>query len=198
MSSRSAYGEQHAARHHAPEHPVPRRRDGRPRARSSKRINESLLSTLAACGDVNRNVIASPTPAYTKAREAGVSPTRTASRCARAADARPTAPSGSTASSSTPTTRANKNFEDPLYGKTYLPRKFKVAFVIPPVNDMDVFTNCLGFIAVVEDDQLSATTSWSAAAWAARTATSRLTRASADVIGFFTPRQMSWTSRRPC
>src|SRR6266540_7248589 len=34
-----------------------------------KRINECLLSTLAACGDVNRNVTASPTPAYTKARE---------------------------------------------------------------------------------------------------------------------------------
>src|SRR5215204_3692305 len=34
-----------------------------------KKINESLLSTLAACGDVNRNVTASPTPAYTKARE---------------------------------------------------------------------------------------------------------------------------------
>ena len=34
-----------------------------------KRINESLLSTLAACGDINRNVTASPTPAYSKARE---------------------------------------------------------------------------------------------------------------------------------
>src|SRR6266567_2366835 len=34
-----------------------------------KKINESLLSTLAACGDVNRNVLAPPTPAYSKARE---------------------------------------------------------------------------------------------------------------------------------
>ncbi len=34
-----------------------------------REINECLLSTLAACGDVNRNVMASPTPAYTKARE---------------------------------------------------------------------------------------------------------------------------------
>ncbi|MEI9961237.1 MAG: hypothetical protein WDM76_08975 [Limisphaerales bacterium] len=33
------------------------------------KINESLLSTLAACGDVNRNVMAAPTPAYTQARE---------------------------------------------------------------------------------------------------------------------------------
>jgi hypothetical protein len=38
---------------------------------------------------------------------------------------------------------SNKNFVDPLYGKTYLPRKFKTAFAIPPLNDIDVFTNDL-------------------------------------------------------
>src|SRR6185295_15281383 len=48
----------------------------------------------------------------------------------------------------------NKAYTDPLYGKTYLPRKFKTAFVIPPVNDVDILTNDLGFIAVVENDQL--------------------------------------------
>ena len=118
-----------------------------------KKINESLLSTLAACGDVNRNVLAPPIPAYTKAREAVYRD------CVRVADAL------------TPQTRAyyaiwidgfqlktddpfNQAFEDPLYGKTYLPRKFKVAFAIPPVNDTDVYTNCLGLIAVVENDEL--------------------------------------------
>src|ERR1044071_2064924 len=118
-----------------------------------KKINEALLSTLAACGDVNRNVLAPPTPAYTKAREEGYRD------CVRVADAL------------RPQTRAyhaiwidgfqlkiddpfNKDFVDPLYGKTYLPRKFKVAFVIPPVNDLDVFTNDLGFIAIVENDKL--------------------------------------------
>lgn len=118
-----------------------------------KKINESLLSTLAACGDVNRNVIASPTPAITKAREQVY------------ADAY------ATAMALAPKTKAyssiwldgvqlnlddaeNKNFNDPLYGQTYLPRKFKAAFVIPPVNDMDVFTNDLGFIAIVEGDKL--------------------------------------------
>jgi len=118
-----------------------------------KKINESLLSTLAACGDVNRNVLAPPIPAYTKAREAVYHD------CLRVADAL------------TPQTRAyyaiwidgfqlktddpfNQAFVDPLYGKTYLPRKFKVAFAIPPVNDVDVYTNCLGLIAIVENDQL--------------------------------------------
>jgi sulfite reductase (NADPH) hemoprotein beta-component len=118
-----------------------------------KKINESLLSTLAACGDVNRNVLAPPTPAYTRARE------QVFADCYKVAMAL------------APRTKAyhsiwidgvqldneaaeNKEFVDPLYGKTYLPRKFKTAFVIPPVNDLDVLTNCLGFIAIVENDQL--------------------------------------------
>jgi len=117
------------------------------------KINESLLSTLAACGDVNRNVLAPPTPAYTKAREEVF------------ADAH------KVAMAVAPQTKAyhsiwidgaqldnaaaeNRDFVDPLYGKTYLPRKFKIAFVIPPVNDLDIFTNCLGFIAIVENDKL--------------------------------------------
>jgi len=118
-----------------------------------KRINESLLSTLAACGDVNRNVMAPPTPATTRARA------EVFADAVRVADAL------------RPQTAAyhaiwidnvqldlddpvHRGFVDPLYGRTYLPRKFKVAFVIPPVNDMDVFTNDLGFIAVVEHDRL--------------------------------------------
>jgi sulfite reductase (NADPH) hemoprotein beta-component len=47
--------------------------------------------------------------------------------------------------------KRNSDFVDPLYGKTYLPRKFKTAFAIPPINDIDIFTNDRGFIAVVED-----------------------------------------------
>ena len=39
---------------------------------------------------------------------------------------------------------------DPLYGPTYLPRKFKIAFAVPPLNDTDIFTNCLGFVAIAD------------------------------------------------
>jgi sulfite reductase (NADPH) hemoprotein beta-component len=49
----------------------------------------------------------------------------------------------------------NKDFVDPLYGKSYLPRKFKVAFAIPPSNDTDVFTNDVGLIALFENDRLA-------------------------------------------
>lgn len=118
-----------------------------------KSINESLLSTLSACGDVNRNVLAPPTPAYTRARDVVFAD------CLRIADAlRPRTKAyhsiwvdGEQLDLNAP---ENKNFVDPLYGKTYLPRKFKTAFAIPPVNDIDIFANDLGFIAIVEDDRL--------------------------------------------
>ena len=118
-----------------------------------KGINDALATTLAACGDVNRNVMASPTPA-TSALVESVQ-----------ADAR------KVSDALLPQTKAYhqiwvegvalnlqdetaKDFVDPLYGKTYLPRKFKTAFVIPPVNDIDVYTNCLGFVAIVENGAL--------------------------------------------
>ncbi|HET8806952.1 MAG TPA: NADPH-dependent assimilatory sulfite reductase hemoprotein subunit [Methylophaga sp.] len=44
--------------------------------------------------------------------------------------------------------------EEPVYGPLYLPRKFKVGFVIPPVNDIDVFAQDVGFIAVIKNNQL--------------------------------------------
>jgi len=119
-----------------------------------KSINESLLSTLAACGDVNRNVIAPPTPAYTRAREQVFEDCH---RVAMALAPKTTAYhaiwiDGVQLNLDDP---ANKDFVDPLYGKTYLPRKFKTAFVIPPLNDIDVFTNDLGFIAIVENDRVT-------------------------------------------
>lgn len=118
-----------------------------------KRINESLLSTLAACGDVNRNVLAPPTPAYTKAREAVFDD------CQKVAHA--LAPKTAAYHSIwidgvqlNLNDEQNKNFVDPLYGKMYLPRKFKTAFAIPPLNDVDLFSNDLGFIAIVENEEL--------------------------------------------
>ena len=44
--------------------------------------------------------------------------------------------------------------EEPIYGKTYLPQKYKVAVAIPPCNDVDVFAHCCGFIAIIQDGRL--------------------------------------------
>jgi sulfite reductase (NADPH) hemoprotein beta-component len=118
-----------------------------------KSINEALATTLAACGDVNRNVMAAPTPSTTPVSELVQ------------ADAKKV---NDALLPKTPAyhqiwvegvqlnieDEAAKNFVDPLYGKTYLPRKFKTAFVVPPVNDIDVFTNDLGYVAIVENGQL--------------------------------------------
>ena len=43
---------------------------------------------------------------------------------------------------------------EPMYGPVYLPRKFKIGIAVPPSNDIDVFSQDLGFIAIVEDDKL--------------------------------------------
>jgi sulfite reductase (NADPH) hemoprotein beta-component len=112
-----------------------------------KEINDALLGTLAACGDVNRNVMAPPTPAMNKL---GVQVQEHARQAAAAVLPRTQAYhsiwiDGAPLDLADP---ANKDFVDPLYGKTYLPRKFKIAFAIPPLNDIDIFTNCCGFIAI--------------------------------------------------
>jgi sulfite reductase (NADPH) hemoprotein beta-component len=118
-----------------------------------KGINEALSTTLAACGDVNRNVMAPPTPATSPLVGRVLEDAFLLSKALL------------------PKTKAyhqiwvegkqldlvdeeEKDFIDPLYGKTYLPRKFKVAFVIPPLNDIDVFTNDLGFVAIEENGRL--------------------------------------------
>jgi sulfite reductase (NADPH) hemoprotein beta-component len=41
--------------------------------------------------------------------------------------------------------------EDPIYGRTYLPRKFKIVFAVPPSNDVDVYAHDLGFIAIADE-----------------------------------------------
>ena len=50
--------------------------------------------------------------------------------------------------------QAPVNTDEPIYGAAYLPRKFKIGFAIPPVNDIDVFAQDLGFIAIVENGEL--------------------------------------------
>ncbi len=114
-----------------------------------QQVNQALLSTLAACGDVNRNVMAPPTPAVD---DLGKRVRDDARRVALAvAPATPAYHSiwvdGVELNLEEP---ANREFVDPLYGKTYLPRKFKIGFAIPPSNDVDVLSDCCGFIAIAD------------------------------------------------
>jgi sulfite reductase (NADPH) hemoprotein beta-component len=159
-----------------------------------QKINDSLLSTLAACGDVNRNITASPTPAYTKAREQVFADSLKV--CEALAPQTPAYHSiwieGVQLKLDEP---ANRDFVDPLYGKTYLPRKFKASFVIPPVNDMDIFTNDLGFIAVVENDQLVGYNVAVGGGLGRSHGNVQTYPRMADVIGFLTPDQVVEVSK---
>jgi sulfite reductase (NADPH) hemoprotein beta-component len=115
-----------------------------------KEINQSLMDTIAACGDVNRNVMCNPNPHQSTIH----------------AEAYEIAQSIS--NHLVPKTTAyheiwldkrllsgNQEDEEPIYGKTYLPRKFKIAIAIPPNNDSDVFANDLGLIAIEEHSKLT-------------------------------------------
>jgi sulfite reductase (NADPH) hemoprotein beta-component len=114
-------------------------------------LGAALLTTIAACGDVNRNVVCSPLPASSELHRAVL----------RHADA--------IARHLTPATRAYHEIwldgeksavpaanEEPIYGATYLPRKFKIGFAVPPHNDIDVLAQDLGFIAIERHGALAA------------------------------------------
>ncbi|UIT41957.1 assimilatory sulfite reductase (NADPH) hemoprotein subunit [Xylella fastidiosa] len=112
-------------------------------------INAALIDTLAACGDVNRNVQVAANPLLSRAH----------------ADLYTDA--AHLSEHLLPNTRAYYEIwldekkvagageeEEPIYGPHYLPRKFKIGFAAPPINDVDVFANDLGFIAVIVDKTL--------------------------------------------
>ncbi len=112
-----------------------------------KGLNDALCTTIAACGDVNRNVMAPATPATSALV------TRVQEDARRVNDALlpQTGAYHSLWIDGQPlklSAEEKQAFEDPLYGKQYLPRKFKIAFAIPPLNDTDVYSNCLGFVAI--------------------------------------------------
>lgn len=112
-------------------------------------INAALLDTIAACGDVNRNVMCNPNP-YQSRLHAEVY--EYARRLSEHLTPRTTAYHEIWLDEEL--LSSSRQDEEPIYGKHYLPRKFKIALAIPPCNDVDLFANDLGFIAIAEDDHL--------------------------------------------
>ena len=117
--------------------------------RTIREINEAALDTIAACGDVNRNVMCNANPD------------------ASALHAEILHVSKELSDHLTPATGAyheiwldgekvesSMHQEEPIYGKHYLPRKFKIAVAVPPNNDVDVYANDLSFIAIMGSDGL--------------------------------------------
>jgi sulfite reductase (NADPH) hemoprotein beta-component len=119
-----------------------------------KSLNEALISTIAACGDVERNVMAPPTPATSPLVDEVLEEARKLSDalCPKTPAYHSIWLDGHEVNLNA---EANANFSDPIYGKRYLPRKFKTAFVIPPLNDIDIYTNDLGFVVIAENGKLA-------------------------------------------
>ncbi|MGO4270541.1 assimilatory sulfite reductase (NADPH) hemoprotein subunit, partial [Paenibacillus sp. TAF58] len=116
-----------------------------------REVNDSLLSTLAACGDVNRNVMCNPNP-YQSEVHAEVY--EWASRVSNHLDPQTKAYHEIWLDGEKVVDSQDGIEQEPIYGKVYLPRKFKIGIAVPPSNDVDVFSQDLGFIAIVEDGHL--------------------------------------------
>lgn len=116
---------------------------------SMKKINESVLDTIAACGDVNRNTMCNPNPYQSHIhKEINDYATKISDHLL-------------------PKTNAyheiwldgekvldSSEEIEPMYGKKYLPRKFKIGIALPPSNDIDVYSQDIGLIGIVEDETL--------------------------------------------
>ncbi|MEM7479235.1 MAG: NADPH-dependent assimilatory sulfite reductase hemoprotein subunit [Planctomycetota bacterium] len=118
-----------------------------------QRIDAVSLSTLAACGDVNRNVMCCPAPYKT--------PVHDEMRRLSNALKDHLAPQSSAYyelwlkdEDNGEKTLLSSNEDEPIYGPTYLPRKFKIAIALPEDNCVDIYTNDLGFLAVVRDGEV--------------------------------------------
>ncbi|MBK1717330.1 assimilatory sulfite reductase (NADPH) hemoprotein subunit [Thiocystis violacea] len=109
-------------------------------------INQVMIDSIGGCGDVNRNVLCNPNPVESKLHREVHDWARRISEHLL------------------PRTRAYHELwldgeqvggdAEPIYGESYLPRKFKTAVAVPPHNDVDVFANDLGFVAIAEDGRL--------------------------------------------
>ncbi|MGB2612458.1 MAG: NADPH-dependent assimilatory sulfite reductase hemoprotein subunit [Isosphaeraceae bacterium] len=130
-------------------------------AAAIRQINESLLSTLAACGDVERNVLCCPAPIHDALRDqlqddarrwAAHAAPRSLSYWEIWLDGEKIETLPSPGPSQVPA--AAEDAVEPLYGKAYLPRKFKTAFAFPEDNCTDIHANDLGFLAIVEDGRI--------------------------------------------
>lgn len=154
--------------------------------RTMREINQAAMDTVAACGDVNRNVMCNPNPYLSSVHEEVLKAAQDIS------------------AHLTPATRAyheiwldgekvetsEQEEQEPIYGKTYLPRKFKITIAVPPSNDVDVFANCLSFIAIVENGKLVGYNVAVGGGMGSTHGNEATYPRLADVIGFCTPDQI--------
>ncbi|TDQ36575.1 assimilatory sulfite reductase (NADPH) hemoprotein subunit [Aureibacillus halotolerans] len=114
-------------------------------------VNEALLNTLAACGDVNRNVMCNPNPDESAVHGQVY---EWASKISDHLDPKTRAYHEIWLDEEKVVDSQEAEEIEPIYGPVYLPRKFKIGIAVPPSNDVDVFSQDLGLIAIHKDEQL--------------------------------------------
>lgn len=149
-------------------------------------MNKVLMDSIGGCGDVNRNVMCNPNPVEASVHQEVYEWSKKISEHLM------------------PTTRAyydlwmdgekqeisQEEIDDPIYGKFYLPRKFKTVVAIPPYNDVDVYAHDLGFIAIIENGELKGFNVTVAGGLGMTHGDPRSYARLADLIGFITPDQV--------
>lgn len=150
-----------------------------------QKMTQVCLDSIAACGDVNRNVMCNPNPKVSGIHQEVYEISKALS------------------AHLTPKTRAyyeiwldeekvssDEETLEPIYGKTYLPRKFKIGIAVPPSNDVDIFSQDLGYIAVVEEGKLVGFNVVVGGGLGRSHGNAATFARLADVIGFCTPDQV--------
>lgn len=116
-------------------------------------INQALMTTIAACGDVNRNVMCSSLPTQSEYhREVHACSKRISDHLLPATTAYHEIWLKDENDKKTQVAGEAVQDYEPLYGPTYLPRKFKITIAIPPHNDTDVYAHDIGLIAIRGSD----------------------------------------------
>ena len=156
--------------------------------RTMQAINAACIDTIAACGDVNRNVMSASHPFLSKAH-------KEAETLAKAVSAHLLPRTGAyheiwlddeKVVESVGTATAES---EPIYGTHYLPRKFKTVVAVPPDNDVDIYAHDLGFVAIVDKGEVAG---WNVTVGGGMGMTHGETDTfprTADLIGFCTPDQ---------
>ncbi|MCM3626862.1 assimilatory sulfite reductase (NADPH) hemoprotein subunit [Paenibacillus glycanilyticus] len=151
-------------------------------------INDAMLTTLAACGDVSRNVMCNPNP-YQSELHSEVfhwSQQLTSHLAPKTPAYHEIWLDGEKVVDG-----AEQGEVEPIYGPVYLPRKFKIGIAVPPSNDVDVYSQDLGFIAIVGEDGKLAGFNVSVGGGMGMTHGDTATYPQlAKVIGFITPDQV--------
>ncbi len=156
--------------------------------RTMQAISAALLDTLAACGDVNRNVMAASNPYLSKAHAA-------AHELAVEVSEHLLPQTGAyheiwlEGNLVVDKSGAAKKDVEPIYGTHYLPRKFKIVVAVPPSNDVDIFAHDLGYIAILDKGKVAGYNVTVGGGMGMTHGEQDTFPRTADVLGFCTPEQ---------